>query len=210
MMLKIARTARRIAGFDGRGMVSIALWVARRRHGVPPGATAVAYSKEQTPLLLLMLFAMIVETVAVEALLRVIGAPAGVRAVVLVIDLYGVAIGLAVLAACVTRPHVVTAGELRVRYGAFFDLRVPRELISSVRLSRDYNASGMISVTNGRLAVAVSSQTNVVVELTEPVTAVRPLGRRAEVTAVRFFADDPGAVVTALRAAEEPQSSPAT
>jgi hypothetical protein len=42
------------------------------------------------------------------------------------------------------------------------------------------------------LTVAVGSRTNVTIELTEPLTVVRPLGRRAEVTRIRFFADEPG------------------
>lgn len=44
-----------------------------------------------------------------------------------------------------------------------------------------------------------TSQTNVVVELTEPVIVVRPLGRRAEATTIRFFTDTPDAVLNALR-----------
>ncbi len=39
-----------------------------------------------------------------------------------------------------------------------------------------------------------------VVELTEPVCFVRPLGKTAEARAFRFYAEDPAAVVTALRA----------
>lgn len=114
-------------------------------------------------------------------------------------DVYGVLYVLMIIAACVTRPHVVTAEELRVRYGMYFDLRVPRHLISSVRLSRDYNESGMITVADLRLSVVVSSQTNVVVEPAEPVTVVRPLGGRAEATTIRFFTDTPEALLNALR-----------
>ncbi|WP_113701875.1 hypothetical protein [Nonomuraea lactucae] len=88
-------------------------------------------------------------------------------------------------------------------------MRVPRELISSARLSRNYNEKSMVSVADGRLAVAVSSQTNVVVELAVPVTVVRPLGRRAEVSVIRFFADEPGAALNALRSTR-PENEPVT
>ncbi|MFC4534763.1 hypothetical protein [Sphaerisporangium dianthi] len=192
---------RRVAAFDGNGLLSLVLWVARRRHGVPPGAVAVSYARQLTPVLTALLTVMIVETVGAELLLRAIGAPVWLRVTILVLDLYGVQFGLAHAAACVTRPHVVSAGELRVRHGVFFDLRVPRELITSVRVSPNYNESGMVRVKDGTLAVEVSSQTNVVVELSAPVTVVRPLGRRAEVTAIRLFADDPSAAVRALRPA---------
>jgi hypothetical protein len=123
----------------------------------------------------------------------------GLRAVVLVGDVYGIVFGLALGAACVTRPHVVTPDELRIRYGGYFDLLVPRDLIASVGLSRNYNASSTVAVAEGRLSVAVSSQTNVIVKLTEPIMLVRPLGRRAEATTIRFFADDPSPVLDILR-----------
>jgi hypothetical protein len=168
---------------------------------VPAGATAVPYAREQAPILLIFLFVMIVETVGIDLLLRAIDVPEGLRAVALIGDVYGILYCLALGAACVTRPHVVTPGELRIRFGVYFDLRVPRDLISSVRLSRNYNESGMVSVADGRLSVAVSSQTNVIVQLAEPITVVRPLGGRAEATTIRFFADDPDAALRSLKQA---------
>ncbi|MEU8796118.1 hypothetical protein [Spirillospora sp. NPDC048819] len=206
-MLTVARAAfrsvgrlvpgpvRRVVGFDLKGLVSLALFVVRRRHGVPPGAVPVSYAGGQLTVQLAFLFVMALEAVGAELLLRGLDAPSGLHAVILMVDLYSVLIVLAVIAACVTRPHVVSDDELRIRYGAFFDLRVPRERIASVRLARNFNESGMVRVEDERLAVAVSSQTNVVVELDEPITAVRPLGRRAEVRTIRFFADDPKAVL---------------
>ena len=95
---------------------------------------------------------------------------------------------------------MLDAAELRIRTGAFVDLRVPRPLISSVRLARNDNEPRTVGVEDGCLALAVSSRTNVVVELSETVTAVRPLGSTAEVGTVRFFADSPRAVVAALAA----------
>nr|WP_055504939.1 hypothetical protein [Nonomuraea pusilla] len=193
------RVAWRVLGFELKGVASVALWVARRRHGVPPGATACSYAREQSTTLLLMVFAMAVETVVMDVLLSAFGVPAPVRLAVLVADAYGVVFGVGLAAACATRPHVVTAGELRVRYGPYVDLRLPRALIVSARISRTYDERRMVHMSDGRAAVSVASQTNVVVELSEPVVAVRPLGVRAEVTIVRFFADDPKALLAALR-----------
>ncbi|MEV1242100.1 hypothetical protein ACIBO2_51195 [Nonomuraea sp. NPDC050022] len=194
---------RRIMGFDVKGMVSLVLWVARRRHGVPYGATALSYSRAQTTTMMIFLFAMVVELIVAEILLRAFGAPVGLRTVFLVADAYTVLIVLAAIAACVTRPHVVSADEVRIRYGAFFDLRVPRERIAQVRQVRDFNENGTIKVEGDRLVVAVASQTNLILELTEPIIAVRPLGRRAEARVIRFFADDPGAAIHALRSRRE-------
>ncbi|MGI5490253.1 hypothetical protein [Microtetraspora malaysiensis] len=195
----VPEQVRRIVGFDLKGVISLALWVARRRHGVPDGATAVSYARAQTLTMMIFLGAMVVELVGAEVLLRAFGAPVGLRAVVLVADAYAVLIVLAVIAACVTRPHVVSDEEVRIRYGAFFDLRVPRERIASVRHVRNFNESGTVKVDGDRLAVAVASQTNLILELTEPVTAVRPLGSRAEARTIRLFADDPTAALAALR-----------
>jgi hypothetical protein len=193
------RQIRRIIGFDAKGMVSLALWLVRRQHGVPPGATTLPYIKEQRPLLLIFLMVQVVETVVAEILLRGLGVPDGVRVTVLFLDVYSIFIVLAIYAACATRPHVVSAHELRIRNGAFFDARIPRDLISSVRLARAYNETGKFDVKGGRLALAIASQTNVIVELTEPVVVTRPLGLLAEITGVRIFCDDPAAAVAALQ-----------
>lgn len=190
---------RRILSFELAGAGALLLWTARRRNGVPPGAVAVPYAKEQFSTLLAFAFVMAVEAAGMEVLLLELDAPAGLRAVFLLLDGYSLLAVLALLAARVTRPHVVTAHELRVRSGVFVDLRIPRTLISSVRTSRRYDEQGLLSVEDGRCAVPVASQTNVTVELTGPVTVVRPLGRRTRATAVRFFADAPAAAVEALR-----------
>ncbi|WP_125643301.1 hypothetical protein [Nonomuraea sp. WAC 01424] len=196
MMLHVVRAALR---FELAGMTSVGLWAARRRHGVPDGATPLSYAKEQAFTLGLFMFAMAVETGVVDLLLLVNDVPSAVRVPVLILDLYSLLFVVFMAAASVTRPHVVTEDELRVRYAAYFDLRVPRDLITSVRVTQSYNENGFITMDGGRLNVAVASRTNVTVELGEPVVAVRPLGRRAEVTSIRFFADDPAAMVAALR-----------
>jgi hypothetical protein len=190
---------RRLVVFELKGMASVALWATGRRNGLPRRASALPYAREQTPVLLVLLFVMILEAVCTEVLLRGLGAPAGLRHLFLVLDVYSVFAVLAIWAARVTRPHVVTSDELRVRSGVFFDLRIPRRLISSVRLTRKYNERALATVEADRLAVPMSSQTNVVVEVTEPLTVVRPLGSRAQATTVCFFADEPGAALAALR-----------
>ncbi|RCG16800.1 hypothetical protein DQ384_40075 [Sphaerisporangium album] len=193
---------RRIIGFELKAMASVVSWVAHRRDGVPPGATAASYSREQTPMLLMVLFVMIVETVGLDLLLSAFDVPAGVRVPVLVIDVYGIVIVLAYAAASVTRPHVATPGELRIRHGVHLDVRVPRDQIASARSSRNYNERGMITVSGDTLAVAVSSQTNVTIDLTRPLTVTRPLGSQVDVTTIRFFADNPVTVLNALNSRE--------
>ncbi|MBN6054197.1 hypothetical protein JYK22_19805 [Nonomuraea sp. RK-328] len=201
----VPRVVRRLVEFEVRGVAALVLFVVRRgRPRVPPGVLAVPYAGEQAATLLVFGFAMAVETVVVHLLLVSLGTPAAINLPVLLLDAYGVLFVLALAASSALRPHLVSDYELRVRFGEYLDVRVPRELIASVAAARSYDEKGMAMVVDGRLRVAVSSQTNVAVELTAPVTVTRPLGGRAEVTSLRFFAADPAAVVRALRSAPGP------
>lgn len=189
---------RRIMGFEARGMASLPLWLTRRRHGVPPGAVAVPYFAAQAPALLVFLGAMVVELFVVEVVLRSLGTPVAVRTVLVVLDAYAILAALAVIASCVTRPHVVSATEVRIRSGAFFDLRIPRSRIATVRRIHGHTEQGTIRVTGDVLTVAVSSQANLLLELTTPVPAVRPLGATCEIRTVRCFADNPATALAAF------------
>jgi hypothetical protein len=188
---------RRLTVLELHGMHSLLMWLARRRHGLAPGAYAAAYTSPQTALLFGLLFVAVVETVALAVL---IPWPL-VHSIVLFLDVYTVLQVLALHAACVTRPHVVGAdGSLRIRYGHLLDLRIPAEAVKQVRVDRRYPTGKRVQEhPDGSLDLLVASQTTVSVELAAPVTFVRPLGRRVRVsTAVRFHADDPKALVAAV------------
>lgn len=163
------------------------------------GAVPLSYHREQTGLMFGFLFACMVELVCVEVLLRALSAPAALRGALLALGAYGVLFALTVIAGLITRPHIVTADELRLRYGAYFDLRIPRSLIAGVQHKGNYNETGTMTTDGDCLALAANSQTNLIVELAETVVAARPLGRREHVRVLRFFADDPSAAVKALR-----------
>ncbi|GIL29725.1 hypothetical protein [Actinocatenispora comari] len=194
----VPRLARRLIAFDAAGTLSLLLWVRRRRHGVPPGVVAVPYVAAQFGLLVTFAVLTAVELVGIELLLRALGAPGPVRAALLVLDGYGVLAVLGILAGCVTRPHVVTADEVRIRYAGLFDLRIPRSLVAQAKRIRRYDEHGMVRIVDGQLSVAVAAQTNVELTLAEPVPATRPLGRVEPVRSVRLYADDPAAALAAL------------
>jgi hypothetical protein len=120
---------------------------------------------------------------------------------ILVLDLYGVVLVLALHAACVTRPHVVHPdGSLRIRYGALFDLAVPRDAVVSVRVDRRYPEGRLVTLSEGGvLDLIVGSQTSVTLELNRPLPFTRPLGVTEKAHTIRFHADDPRALVSALR-----------
>ncbi|MGW7317706.1 hypothetical protein [Streptomyces sp. NPDC054865] len=207
---------RRLLLHELRAAASLGRWVLRREHGVRPGDVAAAYTGPQTAMMYGLVFVSVVETVALAFL---IPWPAVHRAV-LVLDVYGVLLMLAMHAACVTRPHVVRPdGSLRIRYGALFDLTVPADAVASVRVDRRYpegrlvklsgdgkgdgkgegNAGGDRAGEGQVLDLIVGSQTTVTLELNRPLEFRRPLGARARARTIRFHADDPRALVTALR-----------
>ncbi|PCG85001.1 hypothetical protein CIB93_16435 [Streptomyces sp. WZ.A104] len=187
---------RRLVTHEFRALHSLGLWVVRRRHRIPEGALPVPYTEPQTGVMYTLAFVSVLETVV---LALVIPWPL-VHAILLVVDVYGVLLVLAMHAASVTRPHVVEAdGSLRLRYGALFDLRVPAAVIAAARVERRFPGGGLVRVDeDGTLDLAVGSRTTVTVELTEPVEFVRPLGRRGSARTLRFNADDPRAAVAAL------------
>ncbi|MEV2208708.1 hypothetical protein AB0E16_25160 [Streptomyces sp. NPDC047970] len=196
--------AARLAAHELRALHSLVLWALRRRHGVRGGeVVAAGYTGPQTALLWGMVFVSVVETVALAVL---IPWPL-VHAVALVLDVYGVLFLVALHASCVTRPHVVGADRsLRLRYGALFDLRIPAEAIAGARIERRFPEGRLVHAReDGGLELIVGGQTTVAVELSRPVSYLRPLGGRSEaVGSVRFHADDPAAVVAALRPSGPP------
>ncbi len=194
----VPAAARRLVLHELRTAASLGRWVLRRPpHGVGAGDLAARYTGPQTAMMYGFLFVSLVETVGLACL---IPWPA-VHRVVLVLDVYGVLLVLAMHAACVTRPHVVRGdGSLRLRYGALFDLTVPPDAVASVRVDRRYPQGRLVTLSeDGVLDLIVGGQTTVTLELTRPLAFTRPLGSRAEARTLRFHADDPRAVVAALR-----------
>lgn len=114
------------------------------------------------------------------------------------LDAYAILVAPAVIASYVTRPHVVSAAEVRIRFGAFFDLRIPRDRIAAACRIHGPAEPDTIRVTGDILTVASPPRANLLPELTIPVAAVRPLGATCEIRTVRCFADDPTAALKAF------------
>ncbi|MGW5395607.1 hypothetical protein [Streptomyces sp. NPDC003952] len=194
----VPEPVRRLVLHELRACGALVRWALRRPpHGVRPGDHAAPYTGPQTAMMYGLVFVSLIETVALALL---IPWPA-VHRVVLVLDVYGVVLVLALHAACVTRPHVVRAdGTLRIRYGALFDLTVPPDAVAAVRVDRRYPEGRLVTLSeDGVLDLIVGSQTTVTVELARPLPFRRPLGARAEARVIRFHADEPRALVEALR-----------
>ncbi|WP_405612718.1 hypothetical protein [Streptomyces sp. NBC_00076] len=192
------RTAGVLVRHELRMFVSLALWVARRSHGAG-GGRAFGYARGQGAVMSGLAFVGVVETLTMSVLLR--DYPT-VHGVVLVLDVYAVVLVVGLHAANVVRPHVLGPYELRVRRAVHVDLRIPLERIASVR--RELRS--VQERTDGELDLAMGAQTSVTLELNEPVDHLTFLGRRQEVSLVRFHADDADALVQAVRQARSAPS----
>ncbi|WP_084965315.1 hypothetical protein [Thermoactinospora rubra] len=185
---------RRLLAHEARLLASLGYWLARRRHGVRPGEQAFAYTGGQGATMLLFLFATLVE----GGVLHVLVPWPAVRGVLLVLHVYSAVLIAGMIAACRVRPHVVGPGEVRIRYGAAFDLRIPRHLIAAARGGHTIHDGGLVRLAGGRLDLVVSAQTNLILELAEPVTVTRPLGRTGQASIIRIWADRPRDFLRAL------------
>ncbi|OIK26731.1 hypothetical protein [Streptomyces malaysiense] len=185
------RGAQRLVLHEARVFGSLALWVGRRRQGVGDGRE-FGYARGQGATLLGLAFVCVVETVGVSAMLR--DWPAAHDAM-LVLDIYTVLLVLGLHAAGVVRPHVLTGDSLRVRYGVRVDVRIPLDAVGAVRRETRMTHER----AEGELDLPVGSQTTVTVELDRPVHYFTPLGRRKDVRVVRLYADEPAALVGALK-----------
>ncbi|KUL37461.1 hypothetical protein [Streptomyces regalis] len=185
------RTPLVLARHELRLLVSLALWVARRRHETGSG-TAFGYARGQGPVMFGLAFVCVVESIAMAVLLR--DYPA-VHRVVFILDVYTIVLVVGMHAASVVRPHVLDAGSLRIRRAAHVDLRIPLEKVDSVR--RELRTTHQRA--DGELDVVIGAQTSVTLELTEPVAHFTSLGRRRDVRLVRFHADDADRLVREVR-----------
>lgn len=174
---------------------SLLLWVRRRQHGVPPGAVAVPYGRDSRAVGFAFLTVSLVELLAVELL---IPWPT-VRAVLLLLGVYGVVVMLGFVAGPIIRPHVLTEDSLRLRLGTWADVTLPLDCITKVSRRRG-NADGLVAFTGTTLVLAVGNQTQLQLDLDES----RPfrLGRRSgTATSIRLSVDDPAAASSVISAA---------
>ncbi|ANZ38535.1 hypothetical protein BBK82_23215 [Lentzea guizhouensis] len=96
--------------------------------------------------------------------------------------------------------HAVDDEHLWLRYAREFDYRIPLAAVEKVSQGLTSRMLGRTrSVVDGTLVLEISGSTNVLVLLSEPQEV--DLGRRGthEVTRIEFWADNPEAVVRALR-----------
>lgn len=187
----------RVTRYELRLWKSLLAWVARRprfgtRHN---GAQAYSYVRAAAPLIWVFIVVSAIEVVVVELLLPW----ETIRSIALVLGIWGVLWMVGLFASFVMHPHVVDDDGIRVRHSLSVDVTIPRDAIANIRhqlVNLPNSKTLHINTDGGDTAVklGVSSQTNVRVDLVEPLAL--PFSRGTEmVNALHFYADDSRALV---------------
>ena len=197
-MSRILRVLRHAVVYEVKLYRALLRWVTRRPD-VPVGATAFTYVKAVAVLLWAFVIVSAIEVVALELILPW----ETVRLIALVLGLWGLVWMLGLTASYHVYPHLVDAEGIRVRDGVARDIRIPWDAVGSLRSrerSRESSKAVQLDEAEGAsvLHLVTSSRTNVDVVLSRPL-AVPVKGRTVEVVEIRFFADEPRALVTHVR-----------
>ncbi|QWF82807.1 hypothetical protein [Amycolatopsis sp. CA-230715] len=188
---------------DNRTLAST-VTLLRRRRAVAPGAVAMPYVRAERALLLTLGGLSLVESVVFSFAKF----PAMAHMILWFADGYTVLFTLGLLSSMITRPHTVSPEELRIRFGHYLDVRVPMGAVSSFRYEKKtYDAGAYVRFSGEEFMLVLDAETNVVVELTEPIAFTRPLGKQASARVIAFYADDPAAAAEACRDALSRHSS---
>ncbi|WP_340685264.1 hypothetical protein LCL61_02130 [Amycolatopsis coloradensis] len=180
---------------ESRTMAGLWLYLRRRQDGVDGDAVAVPYGANGKSIFIV--FAVVS---AVEAgLFWLIDFGLVVDLLLLALGVYSALLVFGVYAGTVVRPHVISSREVRVRYGSFYDVRIPRENVVSLRHVKESHEPLKAKAFRDGTWFSYDNfyETNLVVELREPITVTRPLGATETVRVVKFQADDPKAAVEA-------------
>lgn len=180
---------------------SLAGWVFRRPLRLPPGGRPFGYPKAATPAIWVFVAVSAFEIPLVDLLI-----PSWTwRIIVGVLGLWGLLWMVGLVAVQYRHPHVVGPEWLRVRSGFSLDVLVPWDVVGEIRRGAQTIGSteslvyaGDVDDRSRVLAVAISSQTNVLLTFRQPLEIL--VGGRPEViNGIRVWADDPDGLVAAAR-----------
>ena len=199
---------RRAAAMERATWVNLAGWVTRRP-AVPADAVGFPYAGAMQPVLIAFIVVSAIEIPVAHLLIPWLW----LQVIVLIIGIWGLLWMLGLLATVVRHPHLVDRTGLRVRNASRVDLAIPWDAVASVGQRLRSLGSGKTlqqEETRGGTAVlvGVTSQTNLEVRLSRPVSFELPQGP-VEAIEVRCYADDPAAMAKEIRAKIIPAKIPA-
>jgi hypothetical protein len=172
-----------------------AQWLLGRRPGAGPQDRGFPHRGPVFAMALAMLGVSVVEVVLIEL---VVPWPP-VRAVLLVVGLWGAGLVLGALAVMVVRPHLIGPDGVRVRYGPDWEAFLPRDAVAGVRAVRRARDRDGVDRDGDVLRVVVGTTTTVEIVLSRPLVVRLPRGDVVEVSRVALFADDTRGFVAAAR-----------
>ncbi len=199
MTRRIAGLVRKAIAFELATYRSLYRWI-RRRTGASPAAKPFGYARSVTPIIWVFIIVSAVEIPVAHVLLPWEWA----EVLSLVLGLWGLTWMFGLLTSMHVYPHLLGTSGLRVRHGSTVDITVPWDAVAEIRtVRRDLPSSRAVHLepkgAENLLSLGVSSQTNVEVVFREPQDVPLPRGTET-VSELRFYADDPQALV--LRARE--------
>jgi hypothetical protein len=178
------------------GFVGLARWARRR----PTGLDEFTYHRRSQ---LIAFLVVLVVTLPVEVLLLELLVPWDpVRWVLLAVAIVGSLWAIGVILSVRTFPHRLLDVALEARYGALGRALVPYEQIRSVNLAHGKPPRGegvFVDSTTETAWVAAGGQTQVTIQLRQPITVWDGFARRGPVRTLHLAADDPEAMAAALR-----------
>jgi hypothetical protein len=190
-----ARLARLAIGYELRMWSDLVRWVLRRPV-CAKDETPFGYARATTPIVGGIIAASAIEIPALHLLVPW----ERVRFVVDLLGVYGFLWMLGLLAGLRMHPHVVAADGLRVRGTGGLDVTIPWEYIASVRtVDRTVPGRRTVHLDGSTLSIAVMQQTNVDIAFHGPTTIELPRGETEPLRALNIAADEPAAMVAAIR-----------
>ena len=159
----------------------------------PPDARAFAYHRGLQPILLALISAVVLETVAVHALVFFLISRT-LAWVLLALSLLGLVWLLGLVNSVAKLPILVTEAGVRIRAGLLIDLWLPADQIAGVRTGLDFGNLKRPEVLRASLVV----YPNVLIELS-PRLSVGQGARRREVALVALQPDDLAGFVAAVK-----------
>jgi hypothetical protein len=171
-----------------------------RRPAVAPGARGFGYATAVVPILWAFI---VLSAIEIPVFHLLIPWPT-VQAIGLVLGAYGLLWMIGLLASLKVHPHVVEEAGLRIRYSSTVDIPIPWadivEIRGKTRTLEKSRTAQVEETADGRLlSIAISSQTNVELDLREPLVVQLFRGPTEPIDELRFFVDDPKAFLAQVR-----------
>jgi hypothetical protein len=174
-------------------------WITRRPLTLAPGDVAFGNAGPVKPIFAVFIVLSAVEIPILDLIIRHLVPWPAVRYIALAAGVYGLVWMIGLLGALLTSPHVAGEAGIRVRNGTSVDVTIPWEAVASVsHRYRSLPSSRAVQLEDGVLSLGTGGQTSVNVTLREPLTL--PV-HKDPAREIRFYADDPKALVALAKRA---------